>query len=190
MEGVRPCLPMLHSRDPARPRFREPLNVWRQWSCMAKSLMNIGALLNQGKPADPNDWHAYRYACRNVTPTGLETEERDVSKGRADLAWELDCWLSMGQVRPLIDWVKKNERWQFRLDRMTSGPNLFGLLALNLALAISGTELAVCGSRGQSYLPKRRPDPNRRNYCTSCGERVAQRDASRAYRRRRKLVMT
>jgi hypothetical protein len=191
MEGVRPCLPMLQLPwEGSDNWFKEPLDLWRLWSRKSSSLMDIGARLNQGKAARLADWQVIQ----GVAPTGLETESpharltEEVSKGRADLSWELDRWLAIGQVRPLIRWKKETQKWQFCLDSVTSGPNLFGLLALSLALSIAGTELAVCCSCGQSYLPDRRPDPDRRNYCSACGKTAAQRDASRAYRQRTKVA--
>jgi hypothetical protein len=46
--------------------------------------------------------------------------------------------------------------------------------------------VAICLACQRSYIPDRRPDPTRRNYCPSCGRRAAVRDASRAYRERKR----
>lgn len=195
-DGVKPCLPMLVTplpREGSDFQVGEPLAHWRVWSRKAQAILNIGARLNQGKLARLEDWQALK----DLHDSGLgETEQepfmKNVAKARAELAFELDGWISMGQVRPRISWKTDNTRLkaQFSLDAVSSGPNLFGLLALNIAVAIASGEgekgLAVCCACGESYPPKRRPDPNRRNYCEDCGLKAAQREAAREYRRRQR----
>jgi hypothetical protein len=183
----RPCLPMLVPQPAGGSVFRltEPLASWRAWSRKAQSLMNIGARLNQGKLAHAKDWRRLK----EIHDSGLGTEEgepfmRTMAKARAELGNELDGWISMGQVRPRISWRKDKAR--FSLDAVSSGPNLFGILALNIAISIAAGEgekgLAVCSACSLSYIPTRRPDPNRSNYCSACGLKAAQRAASRRYR--------
>ena len=183
------CLPMLVTPLPRQKgstfRLMEPLAAWRIWSRKAQSFINIGARLNQGKLPRVEDWQMLK----DLRDSGLgETEHEPfmetVSNARAELAYELDGWISIGQVRPRISW--RNDKACFSLDAVSSGPNLFGLLALNIAVAIASGDgekgLAVCSACGDSYIPTRRPDPNRRNYCERCGLKAAQRVASRKYR--------
>ena len=67
--------------------------------------------------------------------------------------------------------------------------NLYGTLAYQLMIAVAQTDgLATCCACGKSYIiTGRRPNPDRRNYCHSCGKAAADRDAARDYRRRKKL---
>jgi hypothetical protein len=191
--GVRPCTPVLapwpseaaksEEIENARSfRFRERLSAWRTWSKRARCLLNIGARLNQGKLAKVEDWQALK----DLSDSGLgESEEarymRTIEDGRRELASELDGWISMGQVRPRISWSKR----RFSLDAVSSGPNLFGLLALAIAVAITDG-ISICSACGCDYKPRRRPNPNRREYCDSCrASGRAQRDASRDWYQRR-----
>jgi hypothetical protein len=166
-------------------RLMEPLAAWQAWSKKAQALINIGARLNQGKVAHVEDWRVIKDR-PDFGLFGTEPVMESVTDARRELADQLDGWISIGQVRPRISWRK--DRARFSLDAVSSGPNLFGLLALNIAVAIAvghGEQgLAVCSACGLSYIPDRRPNPNRRNYCEECGLKAAMRDASRDYRAR------
>lgn len=188
------CLPMLVTplpREGSAFRLMEPLEDWRMWSRKAQSLINVGARLNQGKLPREEDWQMFNVwpveaACYLRRAEG-EPFTETVTNARADLAKELDGWISIGQVRPRISWRKDKEgKARFSLDAVSSGPNLFGLLALNIAVAIAAGDgekgLAVCSGCGHSYIPSRRPNPSRQNYCEACGRKAAQREASRRYR--------
>jgi hypothetical protein len=187
-DGVRSCLPMLTSPPEGSSfRLREPLAAWRVWSQKAQALINIGARLNQGKIAGVEDWQALKEL--PSSPFGTEPFMESVAMARDQLAFELDGWISIGQVRPRISWRKDQAR--FSLDAVSSGPNLFGLLALNIAVAIAAGHgeqgLAVCSACGLSYIPDRRPNPDRRNYCEKCRLKAARREASRQYRQRERM---
>ena len=64
-------------------------------------------------------------------------------------------------------------------------------LAVRLAFAAAASKgFWVCANCGSPYLPPRRPQRGRRNYCPECRKkRVPQRDAAREYkaRKRRKI---
>jgi hypothetical protein len=184
--------------------------AWRQWSRKAQALINIGAQLNQERFPRVADWRVVK----DLADSGLgETEQhlrdmglvepdykcftrapKNLDKAYRQLAYELDDWISIGQIRPRLSWKKRRAQdrigpadgARFSLDAVTSGPNLFGLLALDLALAIAGKSLAVCTACAKSYMPKRRPNPNRQNYCEYCGLKAAQSHASRRYRMRKR----
>jgi hypothetical protein len=203
-DGIRPCLPMLELPLPAdlsRARFREPLEVWRRLSRQASALLNIGASLNQQKLGAWDDWKVIKgdYDRRSgglLNALGLGGGKtrpymQKIAHARRELASELDGWISLGQVRPRGAWQPKTNRWRFTLDAVSSGPNLFGMIALAITLAIAGAELAVCDGCGNSYRPDRRPNPDRRNYCEECrggrGKNLAAwRAASREYRKRKR----
>jgi predicted RNA-binding Zn-ribbon protein involved in translation (DUF1610 family) len=58
-------------------------------------------------------------------------------------------------------------------------------MVIELIIAIADKDgFAVCSSCHRAYIPQRRPDPTRRNYCPACGRLAAMRDASRDYRER------
>jgi hypothetical protein len=158
-----------------------------------KALLAIAAELNQGKRARVEDWNTLKDIC----PTGLEEFQaappyvKDLQVARRELVWELDGWILMGQVRPRISWGRAPSVWRLSLDAVSTGPNLFGLLALYIANEMgTGEGFAFCSSCGKSYRVDRRPNPKNRNYCPDCrgdsGKKAAWRDAAREYRRRQR----
>jgi len=174
-------------------RFWEPVSVWFEWSRKAKALLNIAAQLNKGKRASFEDWNTVK----GIRDTGLgETEAapyvQDLRAARRELAWELDGWISIGQIRPRISWNRTPSGWRFSLDAVSTGPNLFGLLALYIVSEVAGTGqgIAFCSSCAKSYRPERRLNPKNRNYCPKCrgesGKQAARRDAARDFRRRQR----
>jgi len=196
-EGVIPCLPMLvtplPAEGPSAVQFWEPLSVWCAWSRKAKALVNIAAQLNQGRKASFEEWNIVK----DIRDTGLgETQEKpyvkDLQTARRELAWELDGWISIGQVRPRISWNRTPSGWRFSLDAVSTGPNLFGLLALYIASEVGGTGKgsAICSSCTKWYRLERRLNPKNRNYCPECrgesGKQAARRDAARDFRRRQR----
>ena len=196
-DGVRPCLPMLVTPLPAEGpyavQYWEPLSVWYEWSRKAKALVNIAAQLNQGRKASFEDWNIVK----GMRDTGLgETQAEpyvtDLQTARRELAWELDGWISLGQVRPRISWNRTPAGWRFSLDAVSTGPNLIGILALYIASEVAGTGKgsAICSSCTKWYRLERRLNPKHRNYCPECrgesGKQAARRDAARDFRRRQR----
>ena len=172
-------------------RCWEPISVW--WACSRKmkGLLSIAAMLTQGKRGRFEDWNAVK----DIRDSGLgETEAepyvQDLPTARRELASELDGWISIGQVRPRISWNRTPSGWRVNLDAVSMGPNLFGLLALQVASEVTGTGkgIAICSSCAKSYRPERRLNPKHRNYCPDCrgvsGKQAARRDAARDFRRR------
>ena len=161
-------------------RFREPLKFWRLTSRRAQALLNIGARLSDDEPGKEEDWKILD--CAFVNP-GNRHEWRVVNQ-RDTLAWQLTRWMQMGLVVPVVTFRKT--LLSFSLDAML-GSRLFGVLAYQLALAVSSTDgLAICSACSGTYIPTRRPTLGRRTYCPSCRKRGKPiRDASRAYRQRK-----
>jgi len=62
------------------------------------------------------------------------------------------------------------------------------LAAQTLFAAARSSGLTTCSACGRLYLLSRRIQEGRRRYCTECGRRAAQRDASRAYRSRQRAI--
>ena len=149
-------------------QFWEPLSTWFELSQKAQALLRIAAQVNLGKRAGFEDWNIVKGTCDSgLGETQAEGWVKDLRKARREIAWELDGWVSMGQVRPRLSWSKAKVGWRFVLDAVSTGPNLFGLLALYLANEVAGTGkgVAFCSSCGQSYRPERRLNANTRNYC-------------------------
>lgn len=69
---------------------------------------------------------------------------------------------------------------------------MFGALAVQLLFSVFRSDgLAICSACGSPFIPKRRPNSTRRVYCPDCSKgRRDQRDASRAYRDRKKMAET
>jgi hypothetical protein len=119
--------------------------------------------------------------------TRQEREQRERTGARNTLGSHVNEWLMWGGVRPRFDWTENGT-----VIRLSSGgweqEALFGALAVHLVLAVGGTGgIALCSGCGAPYLPTRRPVDGRRHYCTNCGRKVAERDAARAYRARRRI---
>ena len=191
-ERVRPCLPRLVDGPPDRAEFQfwESLDQWVEWSRRARAIVRIGAQLNLGRRAKREDW---LIAKGLADPSGglflddAAANLKDLNAERKELAEELDGWISLGQVRPRIEWRRP---WRFSLAAGSAGPNLFGVLALFMITEIANASIAICSSCCHAYRPERRIDPKRRNYCPACrgptGRRAAVRDAQRDWRGRQR----
>jgi hypothetical protein len=80
---------------------------------------------------------------------------------KAKLAQNVDDMLRLGNVRFGYEWINRTApQITHRTRAMFSG------LALQLALSVARTDSpATCTARTRIYVPERRPDPGRRNYC-------------------------
>ena len=89
-------------------------------------------------------------------------------------------WLSLrSDLQILFSWNPDKN------PSLNLGGSLFGALVLQLMLVISSVDsLVLCSSCGTPYLPSRKPNPNRKQYCSRCGKKVANRNAKRAERER------
>lgn len=117
-----------------------------------------------------------------------------LSRAREMLAVHINGWIRMSGTVPWLDWDPKLQVW--RIDLIPSGYafssgltlGLLGALSIRLMLVAADSEgFALCTSCHQSYVPNRRPDPTRRNYCQTCGNKAAWRDAARDSRARQRL---
>jgi hypothetical protein len=201
-DGIGFCLPVILPRSQGSPFwFQEPLELWRAWSRKAQALLNIAVQLNQGNRALWEDWNVIKeIRTSGLTDSkGIPAEARrlawmkDITSERKEMSEELDTWISRGQVRPRASWntsathSRTPVAWRFSPDTVSRGPNLFGLLALNIVHTIAGSGSAVCSACARSYPRDRRPDPGRRNYCEECRAKgMPERDAAREYRARKK----
>jgi hypothetical protein len=156
--------------------FIEPLAGWRQVADAFRSTLNLGAEINQGRLGSEDDW-------KRAMPNATFEKPPKTDAARALLMVVVNGWLSSADVRPEFGWG--NGEWQIRLKASDGPTGLSGHLALGLALAVAKKDgLVICSSCHGSYMPNRRPNPHRRNYCPKCGCRAAWRDAARARRQR------
>jgi hypothetical protein len=102
------------------------------------------------------------------------------------LSVDINSWLGLGNVRPhLTSWDRNGPRIAFGVGSIESD-RLFGHLALQLLLGVSGSAgFVLCSACGQPYVPARAPAAGRLHYCAQCGIRAAWKLAQR--RRREKL---
>ncbi len=165
--------------------YWEPLEAWRRFAKLFRALLDIAAQLAFDKPGPAEHWQvvgAYGGLGRGQL-FGL----RGVKADHGKLQVALNVLLHDARVRPIVGW--RDGKWLIELTGgLVIGCSLFGALVCQLVLAISRTEgLAICSSCGMSYIPAKRPNPNRRSYCQKCRERkIPSSDAARDYRRRRK----
>ena len=97
----------------------------------------------------------------------------------------IDEWLHLAGVRARFLW-REPEKPQVFIGR---DEGLLGDIALQLALASARSDsIAMCTACARPFIPRRKTGPARNAYCSACGLRAAQRDASRRYRERKRLA--
>lgn len=173
----------------------EPIALWYRFAGRLRSLVRIAGEINQGRPGGPDDWGVaagYRFDVVAVmkamqqSPGATRVKAALLDIARTELQTEVRYLIERCKVRPRFWWNKDADQWQIDLDAEGMS-NLPGLLAIQLVITIANKEgYAMCSSCHTAYVPERKPDPTRRNYCGSCGIRAAWRDASRERRRRKR----
>jgi hypothetical protein len=169
-------------------RFLEPVTIWRGLAHQFRALLNIGAKLNQSTRPTRDDWmelDGTRYE-RGLVPKPWEFTGREGAYlARHELQILLRSLIDRFKVRPRIWWNHQINQWQIDLDSAGPSSNLPGLLTIQLMLTLADKDgFAVCSACHRSYIPKRRPNPERRNYCPNCGIRASWKDAARERRAR------
>ena len=159
----------------------ELIDDWRRFSNASRSLLNIAARLQDGRPGLEQDWQNVVRCNPLTTAPRIPWWGPRVGVDRFQLSAAMNDWLLWGSVRPTMEYER--DSWSVKLK----GHGLFGALALYLCLTIGQTGgFAICTSCSRPYIPRRQPNPNRRQYCRECGSKAAQRDAARDYRHRKK----
>ena len=170
----------------------EKIEDWRTLAAAFKCFINISAELSQGRTGAMDDW---RFVDRRLSgPDFPAWDDLDLQITLSD-EWIARIklltlmrrliWLSDMTLR--LDWKQSSRSWGISPD--SNGVNLLALLTLNLLLTMADKDgFAVCSSCHQSYIPLRKPDPTRRNYCPKCGLKAAWRDAARDGRERRRRM--
>ncbi|MGD0580185.1 MAG: hypothetical protein ABSC08_14790 [Bryobacteraceae bacterium] len=172
--------------------WAEKTEHWRTLAAAFKCLINISAELSQGRTGAIDDW---RFVERRLS--GPDFPAWDAHELHNTLSGEnMSRMMLMTLVRRLIwiadvtvqlGWNWASRTWEISFD--SNGVNLLALLTLQLLLTMTKKGgFAICRSCHQSYIPRRKPDPTRRNYCRKCGIKAAWRDAARDGRERRRRM--
>lgn len=168
----------------------EPISAWRDYARFAKAILNIAAKLHEGEIGSDEDWDTLHFDEAGFLGWNYASERRKAKKF-PDLDFERsliatgvnDYWLGISGVQPRFAWETSRPIISFACPKPYG--KLFANLAIQLMMAVTQLDsLAICSACGESYKPKRRPKNNQRRYCPNC-KKVAQRDASAAYRRRK-----
>lgn len=167
------CKPLRYS-DGDR-KYYEPIQRWRFFARQARALLSVAARLRQGKPGLKEDWKViFNWKPEEIGAPKFHGEECDID--RQLIVYLVNRWLALGNVRPVLR--RDGERVFVTFDT-----NLFGVLASQLMMAVSGTKgLSSCSACGMPYAPTRQPKSNQRNYCQGCREKAPWRDAKAAQR--------
>ncbi|MFC2153116.1 hypothetical protein ACFLQ7_00590 [Actinomycetota bacterium] len=156
-------------------RFAEPIEIWRRYARRFRALLDIAALLHRGDRPPAEYWEPLG------RPPHDSPDTDDLLWPKAELAQHIDNMLLLGNVRLGFEWIGDAR------PQVSHGTTaMFSELALQLCLAAARSDgTARCSSCARAYLPTRRPNPNRRNYCPTCRKsKIPERDASRARRAR------
>jgi hypothetical protein len=162
-----------YDRDPrqCQPLGTEPLSTWRFFSHQAWALLNIAADLQRGRRGEDRLW-------ASILREGFRPAQSLESQAKC-LRDAVEVWLRLGRIKPTIDDLSGGLTW--------TGADLFGELAVQLALTVKGMEGQVfCIVCGKPYAPKRRVIRRGFNFCPApaCQREAAARRAKR-YRDRK-----
>jgi hypothetical protein len=166
--------------------YADPIKYWRRLSSVSFSILNIAAELNQDRLGEDDDWLIATVGyMHGGAPLGYRPT--DPSHGRYLIGTLVTDWMGIGGVTPVLCWSEERSQWEMVFGPVHGSP--FGAIGLALMMAVSEKDgLAICSNCHKSYLPTRRPNPRRRNYCPTCGKLAAWRDATRAARAKRRVV--
>jgi hypothetical protein len=142
--------------------FAEPISVWRRISEKSAALIRVARKIEERNPGEMEEWE---------TISGhldLDNKIRlNLNTAKDFLARAVQDWLEIGGVQPRFDWDRERGNWMLRHD-IPGGPwNLFGWLALRLAIEITGGRFAVCSNCGREHHVARLPSAGKPSYCTS-----------------------
>jgi hypothetical protein len=183
MHGRLHCCPIWHQIDSRL--GADSIAGWRRLSTAVAALSKIAARVAVGQPGRRVDWQTIGQV------PWLTSEEpwHTLQGSRFQLKREVNAWLDAGNVRPYLN--SRGHRWEISM-RAAHFPPLFGELALQMVMAATNIDgFALCDGCANTFIPDRRPNPNRRRYCAECQhKKFPQRDAKREFWRRANLAKT
>lgn len=166
--------------DEVKPLLREKVDLWRQYASEFKALLAISIALRNGERGTKEDWSGIKSVKRTSLRGELKTPEKwSIHRQQMTLQDILQHWCHKADVQILFQW---------QIDGMPFiilGGSLLAALVIQLMLVISRSSgIAFCDACGRPFAPTRKPNPNRRKFCTVCGHKAACRYAKRDERQR------
>ncbi len=168
----------------------EAIELWQFWAEQFTRALHVVAKLRQCEIPPAKEWPSTAEPPSTEAPTAwmefIISSRRESSKNPWQellvyLNQEVGRWIDAAGIR-LVQNPLRN-----RLELYT--PWLYSGLVLQIASAIVGsTGFAVCSSCSSPYAPARQPARNKRSYCEDC-KKQSGRDATRAYRDRRRVKL-
>jgi len=167
----------------------DPIASWRTRARYVRSILNIKAELNRGRPGRSEDW---KVVWPGPTP-------KDQSLGLASLAVVASIFLSQAEVQPILEAVNGRLAITFIGGKLTSllksmaaaeqigswlssSGNLLAEIAVRTMLALEeGAGWSICSNPecGRLYRPRRHVAQGRLHFCTDCGKRASWRLSKR-----------
>lgn len=162
--------------------FVDSIEGYRKLARLLNATCNASAEIALNRPIRERDWETIRQETRDYPPLVPMLPKKRVDSREA-LETVMRFLIINAGVRPAFHWDPRIRTWRLDLE----GRGLFGALVVQTLLFAGDVDrFALCTSCHRSYLPIRRPDPTRRNYCPDCGVRAARRDAARDLRERQR----
>jgi DNA-directed RNA polymerase subunit RPC12/RpoP len=164
--------------------YWEPFNSFRAWAWEARGIVTLAANTYQGMVVNLEGWREHGRSWEKTRflfgEDGRDLFSKHTPENQRYVLGQLvHEWLEIGGVQPF---------WRVRpggSSIVLGGFGVFGALATQLLFVVSRTKgFSVCASCGRPFSPKHQPLSTRLNYCSRCGLRAAQKEASKNYRRR------
>jgi hypothetical protein len=173
-------------RDPEELREARAESVadWRAWAVAAWAALDITAHLKSGSRPPATDWPMlFRPALLWSNLFGYHSPDTlpfwDPDADASFLEHQINRFLEIGRVRPILDWDQGMVRYRVR--------GLLGAIALQLLLIATGAESwVICSGCARPYQPlERAPKSGQRAFCPTCRRSGApERIAAKDYRAR------
>ena len=148
----------------------ETLEKWRALARETEAFLLIAAALKTDSPKSAPARKARRLLWNVIGEWTLDptAPQRGLSE-RGLLEDSLNVWIERAGARVGLLWPE-DRKPRFAI---TSG-TLWATVLVQVAQAIAGGgAIAVCSSCGIPYAPKRKPAPQRNNFCNECGVKAA-----------------
>jgi hypothetical protein len=146
----------------------ESLLRWLIYVKWARSIMRAAASLHQGVALTSEHLEELRL------DGAFAPREDDIDGQRWALAWLVNRWLQVANVRPILTWGKfpligTGDRSAPPRVRLSHGGSIFGVLAVQLATSAAAreprAEIETCHQCGEPVVRRRRSRSNFRVFC-------------------------
>lgn len=140
---------------------RESVDYWQRVSVKFAAAVDLAAWLHDGRKTTAEQWKRFDGGIITDPPQWKLRPPEAFCR----ITDDLNHWLMICRVTPMISCVPG----QCEITFYSGFADLSGYLGVQLAAAIALTEgQAICSECGMGYLPKRKPNPNRRRFCGRC----------------------